>query len=169
VSAHIAVAETTAAFDSALFRHVVGHFCTGVAVAASLHDDQPVGFTIQSFTSVSLHPPLILICAAKSSASWPSMRASGAFCVTILCDEQETVSRAFAAKGRARFTDIEWRRAPVTGSPVLNDALAWVDCRIRVEHDAGDHVIAIGQVVDLDARRHGQPLLFYQGGYRRIG
>ncbi|MGH8908981.1 MAG: flavin reductase family protein [Egibacteraceae bacterium] len=150
------------------FRHVLGHFCTGVAVVTAFQGDRPIGFTVQSFTSVSLTPPLISICLATSSSSWPCMRASGAFCVNILRDDQEGVSRAFATKNGERFEGIGWQRTPKTGSPLLDDVLAWVDCRVAGEHNAGDHVIALGLVVGLGTRQQGWPLLFYRGGYKRF-
>lgn len=153
------------ALGPAGFRYVLGHFCTGVAVVTALHRGQPVGMTIQSLTSVSLTPPLVSICPAKASASWPCIKSAGVFCVNILRDEQEVVSRVFAAKGGDRFEDVRWRRAPGTGSPLLDDVLAWIDCRIQAEHDAGDHVITVGRVLGLGARSRGRPLLFYRGGY----
>jgi 3-hydroxy-9,10-secoandrosta-1,3,5(10)-triene-9,17-dione monooxygenase reductase component len=157
--------DAEAAFDPMLFRQVLGHFCTGVTIVTAVQDTQPIGLTIQSFTSVSLVPPLVSICPAKSSSSWPRIKASGAFCVNILRDDQEVISRAFATKARDRFSNIDWRQAPGTGSPLLDGALAWVDCRFQAEHDAGDHVIAVGRVVGLGTLRQGWPLLFYQGGY----
>jgi 3-hydroxy-9,10-secoandrosta-1,3,5(10)-triene-9,17-dione monooxygenase reductase component len=96
------------------------------------------------------------------------MKASGAFCVNILRDQQEAVSRTFSTKGGKRFENIGWQHAPGTGSPLLDDALAWVDCRIQAEHDAGDHVIAVGLVVGLGAIPQGRPLLYYRGSYVRF-
>ena len=154
-----------ASFDAARFRQVLGHFCTGVTVVTGIHEGEPVGFTAQSFTSVSLDPPLVLVCPAKSSASWPRIAASGAFCVTILRQDQEAVCRAFAARGADKFRGIGWTPAPGTGSPLLSGALAWVDCRIEAEHDGGDHVIAVGRVVDMGVAAEARPLLFYRGGF----
>ncbi len=152
-------------FESTRFRQVLGHFCTGVAVVTALQRGQPIGLTVQSFASVSLVPPLVSFCPSKSSSSWPRIKASGAFCVNILKDAQEAVSRAFAAKDGDRFFNVSWRRTPETGSPLLEDALAWVDCRFQDQHDAGDHVIVVGRVVGLGAMEQGWPLLFYRGGY----
>ncbi len=162
------VPDDVGAFEPAHFRQVLGHFCTGVAVVTAMHGDQPIGLTIQSLTSVSLVPPLVSICPAKASSSWPRIKASGAFCINILREDQEAVSRAFAAKDGDRFSRVGWRCAPVTGSPLLDDVLAWVDCRTQAEHDAGDHVIALGRVVGLGVLHQGWPLLFYRGGYGRL-
>lgn len=154
-----------ASFDGARFRQVLGHFCTGITVVTAMHEGEPVGFTAQSFTSLSLDPPLVLVCPAKSSSSWPRISAVGSFCANILADDQEAVCRAFATRGADKFRGIGWTAAPGTGSPLLTGALGWVDCRIEVEHDGGDHIVAVGRVVDMGVAAEGRPLLFYRGGY----
>ena len=151
--------------DGARFRQVMGHFCTGITIVTAIDGDDPVGFTAQSFTSVSLDPPLVLLCPGKSSSSWPRIKAAGAFCVNILADDQEALCRAFATSGVDKFKGIGWTPAAATGSPVLGDVLAWADCRLEAEHDAGDHTIAVGRVVELGVRDHVGPLLFFRGGY----
>ena len=139
-----------------------------MVVITGLHDGGPVGFTVQSFTSVSLDPPLVTICPARSSATWPRLRSSGTFCANVLTDDQEAVGRVFAAPGGDRFRGVGWRPSPATGSPLLDGVLAWVDCRIEAEHDGGDHLIAVGRVLDLGVADGGRPLLFYRGGYGRF-
>jgi 3-hydroxy-9,10-secoandrosta-1,3,5(10)-triene-9,17-dione monooxygenase reductase component len=157
-----------AVIDQAAFRTVLGHFATGITVITAVHDGQPVGLAANSFTSVSLDPPLILFCAAKSSSTWPSIRDAGHFCVNILADDQEEVSRVFATKGADRFAGIGYRTG-TTGAPLLHDVLAWLDCTIEAVHEAGDHLIVVGRVHELDVQREGRPLLFYRGGYGRLG
>lgn len=158
-------------FDAVRFREVLGHFATGVTVISGLAEGGvPVGFTAQSFTSVSLDPPLVCVCPARSSVSWPLIRARGTFCANVLADDQEALGRVFATRGADKFQGVAWTPAPETGSPVLDGVLAWVDCRIEAEHDGGDHVIAMGRVIDLGlgpgpAR---PPLLFFRGGYGRF-
>lgn len=152
-------------FDAARFRQVLGHFCTGITVVTATHEGEPVGFTAQSFSSLSLDPPLVLVCPAKSSSSWPRISAAGAFCANILAEDQEAVCRSFATRGADKFRGIGWTPAPGTGSPLLTGSLAWVDCRLEVEHDAGDHLIAVGRVLDMGVAAEGRPLLFYRGGY----
>ncbi len=152
-------------FDAARYRQVLGHFCTGVTVVTAVEGGEPVGFTAQAFTSVSLHPPLVAMCPAMTSMSWPRIQSSGAFCANILAEDQEALSRGFAIRGAEKFRGVGWRPSHRTGSPVLSDVLAWVDCQIEAEHQAGDHVIVIGRVVDLGLERHALPLLFYRGGY----
>ena len=151
-------------FDTAHFRSVLGHFCTGVAIVAGLHDGVPHGLTCQSFVSLSLDPPLVAFSPSKLSTSWPRIERSGAFSVNVLTEEQEDLSRVFATSGADKFRGVAWR-AGETGSPLLGDVLAWVDCRIVGRHEAGDHLIVIGGVVQLDAPGRGRPLLAYRGGY----
>ncbi len=154
-------------FDAAHFRAVLGHFCSGIAIITGLDHGDPVGLTCQSFVSLSLEPPLVAFCPGKSSSSWPRIQPSGAFCVNILTEEQEELCRVFATKGGEKFRGVGWSSAE-TGSPVIHDSLAWMDCRIETVHEAGDHLIVVGSVLDLAADRVGKPLLFYRGGYGRF-
>lgn len=152
--------------DAARYRKVLGHFATGVTVITAMDGDEPTGMAANSFTSVSIEPPLVLFCAAKSSSTWPRIRAAGHFCVNILADDQEEICRLFATKGAERFKGVGWRTGD-SGAPVLHDALAWIDCLIDAEHDAGDHLIVVGRCLDMESRE-GEPLLFYRGGYRNL-
>lgn len=155
--------------DAAEFRQVMGHFATGVAVVTATDDGEPVGLTIQSFTSLSLEPPLVCFAPGKSSATWGRIRAAGSFCVNILGDDQEAVCRAFAASGEDKFAGIGYDAAPSTSSPRLHGALAWVDCEIDVVHDAGDHDLCIGRVLALGVTdTTAGPLLYYRSGFGRF-
>jgi 3-hydroxy-9,10-secoandrosta-1,3,5(10)-triene-9,17-dione monooxygenase reductase component len=129
--------------------------------------DGPVGLAIGSFASLSLDPPQVLFCPAKTSGSWPRIREAGAFCVNILADDQEDVSRVFASKGTDKFAEIGWRRSG-NGSPLLDGVLAYIDCEIGSVHDGGDHEIVVGRVQDLEVRHEGGPLIFFRGGYGRV-
>lgn len=155
---------TEAAFDSARYRQVLGHFPTGVCVVAAFHEDRPVGMAIGSFFSISLDPPLVGFCAAKGSSTWPKLRDASKFCINILADDQEEVSRMFASKAADKFMGIGWDHSPL-GSPRISGALAWVDCELSVVHEAGDHDIAVGLVHDLQVAREDGPLVFFRGGY----
>jgi 3-hydroxy-9,10-secoandrosta-1,3,5(10)-triene-9,17-dione monooxygenase reductase component len=152
--------------DAATYRTVLGHFATGVVIVTAIDGDEPVGMACNSFTSVSLEPPLVLFCAAKSSTTWPRIQAAGKWAANILDDDGEEVCRLFAQKGADRFAQIAYTPGR-TGAPILEDALAYVDCETLVEHDAGDHVIVVGKVVELGHQHGGKPLLFYRGGYGR--
>ena len=148
------------------FRDVLGRFCTGVTVVTSISDGVPVGMTCQSFTSVSLDPPLVLFCPAKTSRAWPRIQRSGHFCVNLLSHDQLELSNGFAAKGADKFAGVSWRPS-VTGAPLLDGVLGWVDCRVYAVHEAGDHYVVIGRVMDLGVEEAPHPLLFYRGKYAR--
>ncbi len=152
-------------FDSATFRRVLGHYPTGVCVVTALEaDGTPVGMVVGSFTSVSLEPPLVAFLPAKASISWSRIQAAGRFCVNILASDQHALCRQVAAGGPDRFAGIS-HRASAAGSPILDDVLAWIDCTLEAVHEAGDHHIVIGRVLDLEVERTGRPLLFFQGSY----
>ncbi len=156
-------------FDEQEFRTTIGHFATGVVIATGCLEGEPSGFTAQSFSSLSLDPPLVALCPAKTSTSWPKLRESGNFCINILGEDQQFVCDIFAQTGIDKFTEIGWQPGE-TGSPVLAGVLAYIDCELALEHDAGDHTIAIGRVKDLavlDANRG--PLMFFRGGHGQLG
>jgi 3-hydroxy-9,10-secoandrosta-1,3,5(10)-triene-9,17-dione monooxygenase reductase component len=157
-------------FDSARYRQVLGHFPTGVTVITAVGPDgSPVGLAIGSFTSVSLDPPLVAFCPDRKSSTWPKIREAGVFCVNVLAEDQEQLCRVFATKSDDKFQGVGWRTGG-SGSPVLNDVLAWIDCDIEAVHDAGDHEIVVGRVRELEVEREGGvgPLVFYRGGYGRF-
>lgn len=151
--------------DAREFRNTLGHFCTGVVIATGCVDGQPAGFAAQSFSSVSLDPPLVALCPAKTSTSWPRIRDSGSFCINILSGQQKAVCDVFARSGIDKFEALSWHPG-VTGSPVLEGVLAYVDCDLEAEHDAGDHTIALGRVRDIRILEpDGSPLLFFRGAF----
>ena len=152
---------------AAHFRRVLGHFPTGVVVVTAMGARGPVGLSVNSFTAVSLVPPLVAFCADRRSGSWAVMRSGRAFCVNVLAEDQEAVSRVFATRGADKFEGIGWSPAP-SGSPRLAGALAWVDCTIEAIHDGGDHEICVGRVGELDVEGGEAPLVFYRGGYGRF-
>ncbi len=155
--------------DGRRFRTTLGQFCSGVVIATGCLDGVPAGFAAQSFTSLSLDPPLVGLCPAKTSTSWPRLRDSGRFCINILAADQKPVCDLFAKSGIDKFASIDWRPG-VTGSPIITGALAYIDCELVAEHDAGDHTIAVGRVLDLDiANPEGAPLLFFRGAYGQFG
>lgn len=146
------------------FRRVLGHFPTGVTVVAAAPDGRASGMTVGSFFSISLDPPLVGLCVGKGSSSWPEIEPAGCFAVSVLGSDQSELSNRFARSGEDRFDGVTWR-AGLTGSPVLDDALAHIDCVTEQVVEAGDHWIVIGRVVELDVHRDGSPLLFFQGRY----
>jgi flavin reductase (DIM6/NTAB) family NADH-FMN oxidoreductase RutF len=152
--------------DGGRFREVLGHFATGVTVVTALEDGAPVGFTCQAFTSLSIEPPLVALAPAKSSTSWPRIARAGAFCVNILAEDQEAICRDFAVSGGDKFTGVGWRPG-AAGAPILDGALAWVECEFVRAHDAGDHELVIGRVRDLGVVA-GRPLVYFRGGFGRF-
>ena len=157
-----------AQIDQLEFRNTLGQFATGVVVATGCLEGEPAGFAAQSFASVSLDPPLVMLCPSKSSESWPKLRESGNFCINILGEDQQGVSDLFAQTGIDQFSELSWQPS-ATGSPVLVGALAFIDCELAEEHDAGDHSIAIGRVRDLGVfDQERSPLLFCRGAYGKL-
>jgi flavin reductase (DIM6/NTAB) family NADH-FMN oxidoreductase RutF len=156
-------------FDSGHFRTVLGHFPTGVTIITGIGPDGPVGFTIGSFTSVSLEPPMVGFLPQIGSVTWDVMASSGSFCVNVLSNAQADLCWKFAKSGNddTRFTDVDWHTAP-SGSPILDRAVAWIDCSIEEVYDMGDHHFVLGRVgaLDADADHDGEPpmpLLFFKG------
>jgi flavin reductase (DIM6/NTAB) family NADH-FMN oxidoreductase RutF len=152
--------------DRADFRRVLGRLPTGVVVVTGGEDRAIAGLACGSFMSVSLAPPLVAVCPAKTSQSWPSIDACGAFCANVLTEQQEHLARRFATSGTDKFAGITWRPAPATGSPLLADVAAWIDCRIERRIDAGDHWLILAEVLDLDVQHDADALVFCGGDYR---
>jgi 3-hydroxy-9,10-secoandrosta-1,3,5(10)-triene-9,17-dione monooxygenase reductase component len=154
--------------DANELRRVMGHFATGVTVITSVIEGRPCAMTANSVASVSLDPPLVLFCGDNNSETLRGVQESKFFAISILGDHGERVSRSFATRGPKDFDGIGFR-AELTGAPVLDEALAWLDCSVWAEFDAGDHVIVVGRVERADAADEGKPLLFYRGGYHTLG
>ena len=172
------------------FRQVMGHFTTGVTIVTAKDATGPAGMTVNAFCSVSLEPPLVLICVDLKSTTLHTIRESGAFAVNILSDRQEGLSRCFASVSEERYKYLYHTcyRTAVTGSPVLNDTLGFVDVRVVTEYPGGDHTIFLGEVVALGVKNEeigplhpgldvenlqnpeqpGNPLVFYRGRYQYL-
>jgi flavin reductase (DIM6/NTAB) family NADH-FMN oxidoreductase RutF len=157
--------STMVDIDPGRFRDVLGHLPTGVTVIAAHGPDGPIGMAANSVTSLSLDPPLVLFCPAKSSTTWPKLRAAGAVCINVMAGHHEELTRRFAAKEADRFAGVPY--ADRETGPALHDAVAWVECRLRDEHDAGDHTIVVADVVAIEAAGAVdlEPLVFFKGRY----
>ncbi|MBG0828763.1 flavin reductase family protein [Planomonospora sp. ID67723] len=155
--------------DGRRFRSVLGHFATGVVAITAIDPDtgEPCGLAANSFTSVSLDPPLVAFCVAHTSTSWPRVRAAKTCTVNVLAEHQQPVCAALASKGGDKFAGLDWSESP-SGNPVISDALAWIDCSVEAEYPAGDHVIVVARVHQLDTHGDSGPLLFFRGGYGRF-
>lgn len=154
------------AVDDAQFKHALSHFASGVTIVTTAHDGVDYGLTVASFASLSLNPPLVLVCISAGSSSHEPIARSGAFGVSILGSDQEAVSGRFAARGGDKFAGLEIRRG-MTGVPLIGNALATLECRVHQQVKGGDHSIYIGEVVDTQTRE-GAPLLYFRAGYREL-
>jgi 3-hydroxy-9,10-secoandrosta-1,3,5(10)-triene-9,17-dione monooxygenase reductase component len=153
--------------DMEQFRRVLGQFATGVTIITATDGDEPAGVAANSFTAVSIDPPLVLFCVGRTSSTWPRIERARRFAVNILGEHQAELSRLFAMKGADRFAAIEWHNG-AGGSPVLDDCIAYIDCEFWAEYDGGDHIIVVGRVLDLGVPRDAGPLVFFQGSYARV-
>jgi 3-hydroxy-9,10-secoandrosta-1,3,5(10)-triene-9,17-dione monooxygenase reductase component len=149
------------------FKRVLGHFCSGIAVISTVADERPVGFTCQSFASLSLDPPSVVFAPSRGSTTYPAVSAAGHFVANILDEGGAELARRFAEPDADRFREVGWRPGP-TGAPMLDDALAWVACEIEAEHEAGDHLLVIGRVLHIAHADEGRPLAYYRGEFSRL-
>ena len=150
------------------FRSVLGRLPTGVVVVTGGEPEQPSGLVVGSFMSVSLVPPLVAVCVAKTSTSWPAIEAGGSFCANVLAEGQEELARRFAASGGDKFEGIGWSPAPTTGAPLLDGVAAWIDCHIYERYEAGDHWLVLGEVHELSEVAEGGSLVFLSGAFRPL-
>jgi flavin reductase (DIM6/NTAB) family NADH-FMN oxidoreductase RutF len=159
------------AFTSSDLRKALGTFATGVTVVTTCGESHAYGMTANAFSSVSLDPPLILVCVKAGAAGSEYISLNGVFAVNILASDQEPLSRYFSSnsrpRGRHAFAEVAHRSAS-SGSPVLDRVAGYLDCILRSVHDAGDHHIFIGEVIDLSFEPATEPLLFHAGRYRYV-
>lgn len=158
----------TRMIDPRQFRDVLGCYPTGVSVVtAQGADGERHGLVVGSFTSISLDPPLVGFFPDKRSGTWPRIEATGRFCVNVLGSHQTALCRHFAARGLNKFADVAHGHS-ASGQPLLDDAVAWIDCAIDRVIEVGDHWLVVGAVESLGRREEGSPLLFYRGGYHDL-
>lgn len=151
------------ATDPAQFRKVLGRLPTGVVAVCAQHRVGPVGMACNSFTSVSLDPALVSFSVADSSTTWPMVRECGRVCINVLAAHHSSVSKRFSLRGLDRFEGLELHSR--VGGPGLDDAVAWIDCEIESEIEAGDHLIVLAKVLALESREDAEALLFWDGRY----
>jgi flavin reductase (DIM6/NTAB) family NADH-FMN oxidoreductase RutF len=159
--------EPDAVIEPGELRRVFGAFPTGVAAMAALVDGRPVGLAVNSYTSVSLDPPLVSVCLARSSTTWPVLRRATRIGVSILASGQESACRVLSSRSADRFEALGWR-ATADGAVLLTGASAWLDCSTHAVVSAGDHEIVILRVHDLDADSDITPLVFHGSQFRRL-
>ena len=153
--------------DRDTFRSVLGRFASGITVV-TIRDERGKdhGMTVSAFSSISLDPPLVMVCIGHDATMYPVLGDIAWFGINILGHNQEPVSRRFAGKDIERFDGIGFERGE-SGVVLLDDVLAWLECRVVTRHEAGDHTLIIGEV-EAAAARDGRPLLYYRGGYAQL-
>ncbi|HUP47245.1 MAG TPA: flavin reductase family protein [Thermoanaerobaculia bacterium] len=152
--------------DEGTFKVGMSHFASGVTVVTTEHEGEPYGLTVASFASLSLHPPLVLVCVEKSVRSHEAIAAAGRFGVSILEESQADISGRFASKGEDKFSGLPVRRGSL-GVPLIEGAVCTIECRLTAQLPGGDHSIFVGEVVDVKAGE-GKPLVYYRSSYRQI-
>ena len=161
---------TEETIDEAEFRTVLSHFATGVVVVTGSTAEGPAGLTCQSFISLSLEPPLVLLSIARASTSWRRIRDTGRFAVNVLSSAQADLSAAFAVSGGDKFAGLAWQPG-LFGNPLLDGALAQLECDLDAVHPGGDHEIVVGRVRGLAAVPQlatPSPLVYYRSAYRTL-
>lgn len=159
--------HTRDAISPEVMRAAMGAFCSGVVVVTARGEgtnDEPLGFTCQSFVSLSLDPPLVMISPSRTSSTWPRIKEVGRFAINVLAHDHADLSGKFARSGSDKYAGVSWRTSP-QGSPILDGVAAWVECELWREYDGGDHTIAIGRVTGVGHDIERNPLLYYRGSY----
>ena len=149
------------------FRHVLSHFATGVVVVTGVVNDVPAGLTCQSFTALSLDPPMVLFCPSKTSTSWPLLAPAPYLCVNVLSAGQHRLAEGFARRGTDKYAGVTWTPTP-HGAPALDGATAHIEARGAASYDGGDHHIITCVVEALSAQSDPDPLLYYRSTYRTL-
>lgn len=160
-----------AELDDRRFREALGSYASGVTIVSAMLEDGPIGFTCQSFYSVSLNPPLVSISVMRSSSRWPRLRSAGKFAINVLSAQQAEISNALGRSVPDAWSAFSWRVGS-DGNPLILDALLALNCTIHSEHAAGDHYIVVANVVDIvdptSAGNDRHPLIFFRGRYREL-
>src|SRR5919199_477744 len=159
--------EYRSGHDPRTLRDALGCFATGVTVVTCLCDGEPAGLTVNSFTSVSLDPPLLLVCLSKNAGSAAALTGADQFAINVLQNGQQPASITFSTKGENRFGTTAWS-AGEAGGPILEDSLCVFECERYAVYDGGDHHILVGKVIKASFDADLDPLLYFRGKYRRL-
>jgi flavin reductase len=158
---------------AAEYRATVGLFATGITVVTANAVGQEHGMTLNAFASVALDPLLVLACVERDAIMHKVLEEAGSFALSVLAEDQEPIARYFAdstrPSGAAQFADLSYRIGRATAAPLLEDALAWIECEVERTYDGGDHSIFLGRVLTVERGRVREPLLYFGGAYRRPG
>lgn len=153
--------------DEMSIRGAMSEFTTGVTIITTEEGGENYGFACQSFSSLSLDPPMILFTVMKTSRSWPHVKESGTFCVNVLAEDQESISAAFGRRGGEKFTTGTWELTPL-GNPLLRGSSVWIDCTVADVHEGGDHWIVTANIESIGQREDAKPLIYHRGSYARV-
>ena len=153
-------------FNSNDFRNSMGCFATGITVVTTKNAEGNHGVTVNSFASVSLLPPLVSFCIDKNAHSYDHFVEANDFAINILAEDQQDISQIFAHPTSVNWENLEFEQKQ---SPIIKDVVTYIECKKEVLHDAGDHTIVIGKVLNLGDINNKKPLLYYTGNYRKIG
>jgi 3-hydroxy-9,10-secoandrosta-1,3,5(10)-triene-9,17-dione monooxygenase reductase component len=156
--------------DAKSLRAAFGHYASGLTIVSALREEEPIGFTCQSFHSVSISPPLVSFNVMRDSTSWPIIKSIGRFSVNVLSDAQQNISSALALSAPDKWKAIEWHRT-ARGNPLFDSSLAWFECDLYSEHEAGDHTLVLARVVEAQANHtipERLPLIFFRGQYCQL-
>jgi flavin reductase (DIM6/NTAB) family NADH-FMN oxidoreductase RutF len=154
--------------DSAEFRYVLAHFCSGITIITSHDGTTPVGLTCQSFFSLSLDPPLVAFSVSRISTSYPVIRSVASLVINVLSYDQHEISNVFAKPGTDKWCGISWSPSAEHGHPVIDGVVASLECEISKEIECGDHLLIIARVLHLHAEQGRRPLLYFQGDYHQL-
>lgn len=164
----VPVSQEDAPFDRRVLRDAFGQFATGVCiVTATTEDGERIGATVNSFTSLSLDPPLVLVCVGHFMRSHDSFVQAKGFTVNVLSQEQKDISSVFATQGADKWGAVNADEG-AAGGVILNPCLAYFDCEMHESHVSGDHTILIGRIVDFSTRKDADPLLYFRGAYQAL-
>jgi flavin reductase (DIM6/NTAB) family NADH-FMN oxidoreductase RutF len=152
--------------DDAQFKLAMSHFASGVTVVTTEHDGKPFGMTVAAFSSLSLHPPLVLVCIEKTVKTHEAISGAGKFGVSILNSRQGDISNRFASRAEDKFAGADVVRGEL-GVPLIGGAIARLECRVTERLEGGDHTIFVGEVTDAQTEE-GEPLVYFRSGYREI-
>ncbi|WP_297452906.1 flavin reductase family protein [uncultured Corynebacterium sp.] len=153
--------------DEMSIRGAMSEFTTGVTIIATEDDGERYGFACQSFSSLSLTPPMVLFTVMKTSRSWPHVKNSGRFSVNVLAEDQEDISAAFGRRNGEKFKMGTWTRSEL-GNPLLHGCSVWIDCTVVDVYEGGDHWIVTADIVSIGKREEINPLIYHRGSYARV-
>jgi 3-hydroxy-9,10-secoandrosta-1,3,5(10)-triene-9,17-dione monooxygenase reductase component len=152
--------------SSEVYKNTLGHFASGVTIVSGIYKGKVHGFTCQSFSALSMDPPLVMLAVSKASVSWPPISKSRRMSISILAEDQGNLARQFAVSGVEKFKNVDFRLSDL-GLPLIDGAQAYIECEIKRRISAGDHIVVIGEILNLVSTNSWSPLIYYRGKFGR--